>query len=56
VVPWVQVEACVELWNIENENENGWLEGADWIIDAIDNISTKVSRSLAVHPWYPSIK
>ena len=43
VVPWVQVETCVELWNVENEKENGWLEGADWIVDAIDNITTKVS-------------
>lgn len=42
IVPWVQIEACVELWNVENEKENGWLEGADWIVDAIDNISTKV--------------
>ncbi|KIM28523.1 hypothetical protein M408DRAFT_47445, partial [Serendipita vermifera MAFF 305830] len=42
IVPWVEVEACVELWNVESEKENGWLEGADWIVDAIDNISTKV--------------
>lgn len=46
VVPWVEVETCVELWNVENEKENGWLEGADWIVDAIDNITTKVNTKL----------
>jgi tRNA threonylcarbamoyladenosine dehydratase len=43
IAPWVEVDALVELWNVDNEKENGWLQGADWIIDAIDNISTKVS-------------
>lgn len=42
IAPWVEVDALVELWNVENEKEHNWLEGADWIIDAIDNISTKV--------------
>jgi len=51
VVPWVQVEAYVELWNVENEKENGWLEGADWIVDAIDNISTKVRNLPSSSPF-----
>lgn len=42
IAPWIEVDACVELWNIENEELNGWLKGADWVIDAIDNIGTKV--------------
>ena len=42
VVPWVNVDACIDLWNIEAEQLNRWLEGADWVVDAIDNISTKV--------------
>lgn len=43
VAPWVEVETCVDLWNVENEKKHGWLEGADWIVDAIDNITTKVN-------------
>jgi hypothetical protein len=42
VVPWVNVDTCMDLWSIEAEQSNHWLEGADWVVDAIDNISTKV--------------
>lgn len=42
VVPWVNVDTCIDLWSIEAEQSNDWLEGADWVVDAIDNISTKV--------------
>lgn len=44
VVPWVNIDACTDLWNIEAEQSNHWLEGADWVVDAIDNISTKVRK------------
>ncbi|ESK94816.1 ubiquitin-protein ligase molybdopterin-converting factor [Moniliophthora roreri MCA 2997] len=37
---WVEVDACVDIWRKE---EGGLLlEGYDWVIDAIDNIQTKV--------------
>ncbi|KIY71358.1 ubiquitin-protein ligase molybdopterin-converting factor [Cylindrobasidium torrendii FP15055 ss-10] len=37
---WVEVDARVEIWRKE---EGGLLlDGVDWVIDAIDNISTKV--------------
>ena len=42
VVPWVHVDARNDLWNIQLEQLNHWLDGADWVVDAIDNISTKV--------------
>lgn len=42
VVPWVHVDARTDLWNIDAEHLNHWLDGADWVVDAIDNISTKV--------------
>ncbi|KAG8806044.1 hypothetical protein FRC17_005200, partial [Serendipita sp. 399] len=41
IAPWVEVDIFVDLWNVENEKENGWLTGSDWVIDAIDNITTK---------------
>ncbi|KAJ3567934.1 hypothetical protein NP233_g6040 [Leucocoprinus birnbaumii] len=37
---WVQVEAVNDLWRKETGGD--LLEGADWVIDAIDNIQTKV--------------
>ena len=45
VVPWVNVDACTDLWNVDAEQFNHWFEGADWVVDAIDNISTKVQIS-----------
>ncbi|KAJ4496103.1 ubiquitin-protein ligase molybdopterin-converting factor [Lentinula edodes] len=40
VAKWIEVDARVEIWRKE---EGGvLLEGADWVIDAIDNIQTKV--------------
>lgn len=42
IAPWIDVETLVELWSAENEQEHRWLDGSDWVIDAIDNISTKV--------------
>ena len=37
---WVEVESCVDIWRKEEGGK--LLEGADWVIDAIDNITTKV--------------
>ncbi|KDQ56709.1 hypothetical protein JAAARDRAFT_132152 [Jaapia argillacea MUCL 33604] len=40
ICKWVRVEACVDIWRKE---EGGLLlDDADWVIDAIDNITTKV--------------
>jgi tRNA A37 threonylcarbamoyladenosine dehydratase len=40
VAPWAEVEVQVGLWK-KGEGEQ-WLEGADYVVDAIDNIDTKV--------------
>ncbi|KAG5351653.1 hypothetical protein C0989_005392 [Termitomyces sp. Mn162] len=37
---WVEVDARVDIWRKEEGGD--LLEGADWVIDAIDNITTKV--------------
>ncbi|KAG1721440.1 hypothetical protein EDB19DRAFT_1961149 [Suillus lakei] len=37
---WVEVDSRVEIWRKEDGGK--LLEGADWVIDAIDNITTKV--------------
>ncbi|KIJ16407.1 hypothetical protein PAXINDRAFT_168540 [Paxillus involutus ATCC 200175] len=37
---WVEVDSRVEIWR--KEDGANLLEGADWVIDAIDNITTKV--------------
>ncbi|KAF8654804.1 hypothetical protein AX16_003373 [Volvariella volvacea WC 439] len=37
---WVEVDARIDIWR--KEEGGALLEGADWVIDAIDNISTKV--------------
>ncbi|KAF8065053.1 hypothetical protein FPV67DRAFT_1562911 [Lyophyllum atratum] len=37
---WVEVDSRIEIWRKEDGGE--LLEGADWVIDAIDNITTKV--------------
>lgn len=42
VAPWVEVDAVVELWNVENEKQHKWMDSSDWVVDAIDNITTKV--------------
>ncbi|KAL7420520.1 hypothetical protein Q5752_004470 [Cryptotrichosporon argae] len=40
IAPWADVEVEVGLWR-KGEGE-AMLEGADWVVDAIDNIDTKV--------------
>ncbi|KAG8715397.1 hypothetical protein FRC08_010643 [Ceratobasidium sp. 394] len=45
VAPWVEVDARVELWKLGAVGEEllEWGgEPADWVIDAIDNMTTKV--------------
>ncbi|KAG6906592.1 hypothetical protein DXG01_012995 [Tephrocybe rancida] len=37
---WVKVDARIDIWRKEEGAD--LLEGADWVIDAIDNITTKV--------------
>jgi len=37
---WVEIDSRIELWKKEIAVE--LLEGADWVLDAIDNISSKV--------------
>ncbi|KAF7296265.1 ThiF domain-containing protein [Mycena chlorophos] len=38
---WVEVDTRVDVWK-NDENGAKLLEGADWVVDAIDNIQTKV--------------
>ncbi|KAL1407464.1 hypothetical protein Q8F55_006897 [Vanrija albida] len=40
IAPWAQVDVQVALWK-KDEGE-AWLEGADYVLDAIDNIDTKI--------------
>ena len=47
-----RVEARIGLWK-KNQSE-AWLDGADWVVDAIDNIDTKVD--LLTHCHNKSIK
>ncbi|KAI0942867.1 hypothetical protein AcV7_002163 [Taiwanofungus camphoratus] len=37
---WVEIDSRVDIWRKEQGGD--LLEGADWVIDAIDNITTKV--------------
>ncbi|KAF9651235.1 hypothetical protein BDM02DRAFT_3139558 [Thelephora ganbajun] len=37
---WIEIDPRIELW--KKEDGGALLEGVDWVIDAIDNISTKV--------------
>ncbi|KAF8524849.1 hypothetical protein BU17DRAFT_74648 [Hysterangium stoloniferum] len=38
---WVEVDARIDIWR-KDEGGAQLLEGADWVVDAIDNIATKV--------------
>ncbi|GLB39743.1 putative ubiquitin-protein ligase molybdopterin-converting factor [Lyophyllum shimeji] len=40
IARWVDVDSRIDIWRKEEGGE--LLEGADWVIDAIDNITTKV--------------
>ncbi|CUA72759.1 tRNA threonylcarbamoyladenosine dehydratase [Rhizoctonia solani] len=49
VAPWVEVDARVELWKLGSGGEDllEWGDSpVDWVIDAIDNLTTKVFASM----------
>ncbi|KAJ9127153.1 hypothetical protein QFC24_001390 [Naganishia onofrii] len=48
IAPWAKVETKVGLWRKGTESES-WLEGADWVVDAIDNINTKIELLAHCH-------
>ncbi|EIW67545.1 mitochondrial protein [Tremella mesenterica] len=52
IAPWARIEVKVGLWK-KGQGES-WLEGADWVVDAIDNIDTKVD--LLTHCYKTGIK
>ena len=55
VVSWVHVDTCTNSWNAEPEQLNHWFDGADWVVDAIDNISTKARNNYLYSIWYISL-
>ncbi|KAF6751679.1 ubiquitin-protein ligase molybdopterin-converting factor [Ephemerocybe angulata] len=40
IAKWANIDACVDIWRKEDGGD--LLEGYDWVVDAIDNIQTKV--------------
>ncbi|KAJ6545462.1 hypothetical protein B0H19DRAFT_1266895 [Mycena capillaripes] len=40
IARWVEVDSRIDIWR--KEDGGHLLEGADWVVDAIDNIQTKV--------------
>ncbi|WVF68768.1 hypothetical protein IAT40_003540 [Kwoniella sp. CBS 6097] len=48
VAPWAEIEAKVGLWLKSDECES-WLEGADYVVDAIDNIDSKADLLAHCH-------
>ncbi|KAJ7291932.1 hypothetical protein C8J57DRAFT_1492409 [Mycena rebaudengoi] len=40
IARWVDIDARVDIWR--KEDGGALLDGADWVVDAIDNIQTKV--------------
>ncbi|WWD18741.1 hypothetical protein CI109_103195 [Kwoniella shandongensis] len=47
IAPWAQIDVQIGLWR-KGEGEQ-WLEGADWVVDAIDNIDTKAELLTHCH-------
>ncbi|RSH90862.1 hypothetical protein EHS25_010038 [Saitozyma podzolica] len=47
IAPWAQIDAHVGLWR-KGDGE-ALLDGADWVVDAIDNIDTKVDLLTHCH-------
>lgn len=41
IAPWAEIDVRVGLWE-KGQRSESWLDGADWVVDAIDNINTKV--------------
>lgn len=50
VAPWVKIEPIISLWTKERAD---LLDGADYVVDCIDNIETKVD--LLAHCYYNKI-
>lgn len=48
IAPWARVDVKVGLWKKGEESER-WLDGADYVVDAIDNIDTKVDLLTYCH-------
>ncbi|KAG8844329.1 hypothetical protein FRB96_003088 [Tulasnella sp. 330] len=46
VAPWANIETRMELWQAGTQGERLIGNDADWVIDAIDNITTKVFASM----------
>ncbi|KAF7342931.1 ThiF domain-containing protein [Mycena venus] len=46
---WVDVDAQVDIWRKDDGDWGRLLEGADWVVDAIDNIQTKVDLLAYCH-------
>lgn len=43
IAKWADIDSRVDLWKADDvKAAEELLEGADWVIDAIDNITTKV--------------
>ncbi|KAF5313455.1 hypothetical protein D9611_008468 [Ephemerocybe angulata] len=40
IAKWANIDACIDIWRKEDGGD--LLEGYDWVVDAIDNIQTKV--------------
>ncbi|KAF3907807.1 hypothetical protein ABW21_db0208538 [Orbilia brochopaga] len=48
VAPWVEIETCMEMWT--EKDAARLLDGEpDWVVDAIDNIDTKVDLLAYCH-------
>ncbi|EPS39681.1 hypothetical protein H072_6516 [Dactylellina haptotyla CBS 200.50] len=48
VAPWVEIEACSELWTAKDAKRL-LDDEPDWVVDAIDNIDTKVDLLAYCH-------
>jgi tRNA A37 threonylcarbamoyladenosine dehydratase len=49
VRPWLIVRVEVKVGLYRKGQSESWLEGADWVVDAIDNIDTKVDLLTHCH-------
>ncbi|KAF7328123.1 tRNA threonylcarbamoyladenosine dehydratase [Mycena venus] len=49
IARWVDVDARVDIWRKDDGDGGRLLEGADWVVDAIDNIQTKVDLLAYCH-------
>lgn len=42
IAPWIQVDPVISLWTKQVEQDHHLLKDADYVVDCIDNIDTKV--------------